>query len=669
MTAHGEHDILEEPNVWIPLSDEMQLAARIWRPVESDSNPVPVILEYLPYRKRDGTAIRDEKNHPYFARHGYACIRVDMRGSGESDGLMFDEYAPQEQDDALEIIDWLTSQPWCSGSVGMIGISWGGFNGLQVAYRQPEALKAVISIASSTDRYADDIHYKGGCMLVENFGWSQQMLSYMSRPPDPAIVGESWRDSWINRLENVPHFADVWMDHQHRDAYWKHGSICEDWSAIKAAVLIVGGLADGYINAVTNILENLEAPRKGILGPWVHLYPNFGVPGPQIGFLQECLRWWDRWLKGIETGVDDDPDLRVFRREGVTPSATLEEASGDWIAEPEWPSPNIKTKELFLAGRRLVAEGTPDRRDLEIDIKSPQDVGALNGEYFAWLGPDQPGDQRMEDAKSVVWDTVPLEEAVDILGRPVVRLRLKADKAQANLAVRLCDVTPDGPVMRVSYTVFNLSHRNGPDALEPLPVNEWVDVDIPLDNTCHRFKAGHRIRLAISTSFWPLIWPSPDAITVTVENRASSLRLPERQEASQPGVRFENAVNGIPVERIDHRPASLQRKISYDLATGTSHVNIDYDNGDSENTDTGLRSASTHREQYLISPDDPLSAKMDVQWTQGSSRGAWNTRTESGGTCTATKDRFEINAYLKAFEGDDLVFEKEWRKSIARRLV
>lgn len=669
MAATEQVEIVEEPNVWIPLADETQLAARIWRPAAWDGKPVPAILEYLPYRKRDGTAVRDEKNHPYIARHGYACIRVDMRGSGESDGLMYDEYDRQEQDDALEVIDWIAAQPWCSGSVGMIGISWGGFNGLQVAYRQPEALKAVISIATTTDRYADDIHYKGGCMLVENFGWSQQMLSYMSRPPDPELVGERWRELWLKRLENMPHFAEAWMGHQQRDAYWKHGSICEDWSRVKAPVLVVGGLADGYINAVMNILENLEAPRKGILGPWVHLYPNFGLPGPQIGFLQEALRWWDRWLKGIDTGVENDPDLRVFRREGVKPSAVLPMAKGEWIAEPVWPSPNIGSHELFLAGRRLLPEGTADRRELEIEINSPQDVGAFGGEYFAWMGPDQPDDQRSDDAKSVVWDTVPLEEGIDILGRPIVKLRVKTDAPQASLAVRLCDVTPEGPVMRVSYTVLNLSQRNGPDAPEPMPVGDWVDVEIALDNTCHRFLPGHRIRLSVSTAYWPLIWPSPSPVTVTVDNGRSSLILPTRQAAGQPDTAFAPPRMATPVDRTVHRASSLDRRVTYDLKAGTAHVEIDYDNGEDEDTSHGLRTGSRHRERYDIAPDDPLSARMQVDWTQTSQREYWETRTETGGVLTATAETFELTAHIAAYEGDELMFERQWRRSIPRKLV
>jgi putative CocE/NonD family hydrolase len=267
-------------------------------PEDAEANPVPAIVEHLPYRKRDGTIARDQLTHPYFAGHGYASIRVDMRGNGDSEGLMDDEYTEQELQDACDVIAWAASQTWCNGNVGMMGISWGGFNGLQVAAKQPPALKAVITLCSTVDRYADDIHYKGGCLLNENFGWASTMLSYSSRPPDPAIAGDNrWRDLWLSRLENEPFLGPLWLSHQRRDAYWKRGSVCEDYSAIHAAVLSIGGWHDGYRNTISNLVSNLKTPVRGIVGPWIHKYPHFAGPQPAIGFLQEALRWWDRWLK------------------------------------------------------------------------------------------------------------------------------------------------------------------------------------------------------------------------------------------------------------------------------------------------------------------------------------------------------------------------------------
>ncbi|TKB45677.1 MAG: CocE/NonD family hydrolase, partial [Mesorhizobium sp.] len=290
----------------------------VWMPDDAADDPVPAILEHLPYRKRDGTIYRDQLTHPYFAGHGYASIRVDMRGNGDSEGLMDDEYSEQELQDAYDVIAWAAAQPWCNGNVGMMGISWGGFNCLQVASKQPPALKAVISLCSTVDRYADDIHYKGGCLLIENFGWASTMLSYSSRPPDPLLAGDNrWRDLWLTRLENQPFLAPLWLKHQHRDAYWKRGSICEDYPAIHAAVLSIGGWHDGYRNTISHLAANIEAPVKGIVGPWIHKYPHYAAPEPRIGFLQEALRWWDRWLKDIDTGVEADPAYRAYVMDSV----------------------------------------------------------------------------------------------------------------------------------------------------------------------------------------------------------------------------------------------------------------------------------------------------------------------------------------------------------------
>ena len=262
--------IREVEHAWIPLADGTRLAARYWLPDDAESNPVPGILEYIPYRKRDGTAARDEAMPPFFAGHGYAAVRVDMRGSGESDGLLHEEYLKREQDDALEVIAWIAEQPWCTGRVGMMGKSWGGFNALQVAARRPPALSCIITVYSTDDRYADDIHYMGGCLLTANPDWAFTMFGQNGRPPDPLLVGERWRETWLARLENNRPWIIEWLRHQRRDDFWRHGSVCEDYAAIECPVYAIGGWADPYTNPVPRLLANLTAPRKaagGSLGP------------------------------------------------------------------------------------------------------------------------------------------------------------------------------------------------------------------------------------------------------------------------------------------------------------------------------------------------------------------------------------------------------------------
>jgi putative CocE/NonD family hydrolase len=415
--------------VWIPMSDGIKLAGRLWLPEDAEKNPVPAIMEYIPYRRRDGTRDGDDQTHPYLAQHGYACLRLDIRGTGDSEGVILDEYLKQEQDDAVEAIAWLAGQPWCSGKVGMFGISWGGFNALQVAARRPAALKAIITHCSTDDRYADDMHYMGGAQLTGNLEWGSTYFSIMGRAPDPAIVGERWREMWLQRLEALTPVFGTWLDHQRRDAYWQHGSVGEKIDDIICAVMTVGGWADGYTNTVFRLLRDLKAPRLGIVGPWGHKYPHNGVPGPAIGYLTEALRFWDHWLKGKETGIMAEPMLRAYVQDSVVPASHYDHRPGHWVAEPAWPSAAIAPQSLPLNRAGLGGAATAGET---LTISSPQTTGAGSGEWCPYglggLGPELPTDQRADDAFSLVFDGAPLSAPLEILGAPTVTLEFESDR-------------------------------------------------------------------------------------------------------------------------------------------------------------------------------------------------------------------------------------------------
>ncbi|MEL6682779.1 MAG: CocE/NonD family hydrolase, partial [Pseudomonadota bacterium] len=354
MSPHIDHALDIVDDMRIPVRDGIILSARVWKPKVQNAEPLPAILEILPYRKRDGTAVRDATTHVHFAAAGYVSLRVDLRGTGESEGLFDDEYSEQELSDVEDTIAWIADQPWCSGAVGIMGISWGGFNGLQVAARRPKALKAVITLCSSVDRYADDIHYKGGCQLTENVGWAATVMSWFSMPPDPALVGDQWRDIWLERMENTPFLISDWIKHSERDAYWKHGSVCEDFSRIEAAVLTIGGWHDGYRNTPAKLLEGqTSGPIKAIMGPWNHKYPHIAAPEPRIDFLTEALRWWDRWLKGVPNGAESDADYRVYVMDGIEPRTSFDHRPGTWVGLPEWPSEHIAHQVLSLGDGTL----------------------------------------------------------------------------------------------------------------------------------------------------------------------------------------------------------------------------------------------------------------------------------------------------------------------------
>ncbi len=657
--------IHECENVWIVMPDGCRLGARIWRPADAEDRPVPAILEYLPYRKRDGTAERDARTHPVYAGHGYACVRVDIRGNGESEGLMWDEYLRQEQDDALEVIAWIADQPWCDGNVGMMGISWGGFNALQVAARQPAALKAIITLCSTDDRYADDIHYKGGAMLGENLGWASTMFAYSSRPPDPLLVGDAWRRMWLDRLENTPLLIDNWLRHQRRDEFWKHGSVCEDFSAIKAAVFAVGGWGDAYKNAIPRMLSGLEAPTLGLTGPWVHKYPHLAVPGPAIDFLGESLRWWDHWLKGEPTGIMDEPRYRAYLMESVRPRTAYPHRDGRWVAESEWPSPCIEPQSWWLGPMGLGAR--PPSGERAHTVSSPQSTGGEGGEYCAmWLGPEWPGDQRRDDAGSLVFDTLPLAERTEILGAPVVRLELEVDRPRAFIAARLCDVWPDGDSTRVSFGILNLCHLDGHERPCDVEPGERYRVELRLDDVAYAFPREHRIRLALSTAYWPMIWPSPEPVRLTVYSGKSTLDLPVRPPRNERLRPLGSPRAARALEQTVIRPARHERVVERDLASGESTVRIVDDFGERVIDSIGLESGSVARESYRIEDDDPLSARAEIRWTQTLGRVAWRVRTETHTSLFSDRDHFYVRADLEAFEGERRVFTRSWDRKVPR---
>ncbi len=649
-------------DLFITLADGTRLYARVWRPC--GAAPVPAILEYLPYRLADGTAARDALTHPYVAARGYACVRVDMRGSGNSDGLLLDEYLAQEQDDALEVIDWLSRQPWCSGAVGMMGISWGGFNGLQVAARRPPALKAIISLCSTDDRYADDVHYMGGALLTDNLRWASTMLGYQSRPPDPAVVGERWREMWRQRLEAEPLLLATWLGHQTRDAYWRHGSVCEDPSAITAACYLIGGWADAYSNAVPRMLERLHCPRRGLIGPWAHKYPHFARPEPAYGFLQDAVRWWDHWLRGIDNGVMDGPMLRWYQEDAVKPATDHDRRPGRWLAEPSWPSPNVHPTEWRLGPGTL--SRTPEAAATSL-IDSPQDLGEDSGVWCAYgSGGEQPGDQRRDDGMSVLFDTQPLTEPLGIAGAAVLEASVTADRPNALLVARLCSVAPDGSSLRVSYGVLNLAHRGGYADPRPLPVGEPVRVRVRLNDCAYLFPARHRVRLALSTAYWPLLWPSPARASLRLE--AARLLLPHRPpvpaDAALPDMPEAEAAPAL--RRRTLREPETWRRVVRDQHTGRSVTEARDDSGRYVIEDSGLEYELFSVDRFAITADDPLSAVGEVAFEMRLGRGEWQTHAVTRTMLTATATAFHIAARLDASDGEAVVASREWTLSIPR---
>jgi len=667
--------IEEIENTWITMPDGDRLAARMWMPKDAVRKPVPAILEFIPYRKRDFMRSRDEPMHRYYALHGYASVRVDLRGSGDSDGVLHDEYSPAEHDDALAIIAWLEKQPWCSGAVGMTGISWGGFNALQVAARNPPALKAIITLCASDNRYTDDAHYKGGCLLNENMQWGSILSLYNALPPDPDLVGTRWRNMWRERIDALEPFPAAWMRHQWYDDYWRHGSVCENYDAIKCPVYAIGGWADGYTNAVSRLLANLSVPRKGLIGPWAHNFPHEARPGPSIGYLQEAVRWWDHWLKGIETGIMDEPVMRAWMQDSVPPQPQYDERPGRWIAEDSWPSPRIKAQPLFLNWGRL----SDDAGEIaEASFGSPQTVGVRGGEWCGFgTDGEAPRDQRSDDGASLVFDTEVLEQPLELFGAPVLNLRIKSSRPVAFLVARLCDVSPDGASARISYGILNLCHRNGHDVPEALEPGAWYAVRLQLDDLAYSVPPGHRLRLGLSTGYWPMIWPAPAPVILSIEMGSSVLGLPVRPPRAQdkdlrpfdPPV----AAPGSSHKKLRHLP--MRRTIEIDLATNEMVYTLRGDGGElggaalARIEEIDLDVGYTLTKRYRIIEDDALSAETELAQSSTLRRGDWSIRLECRTRLTATSEAFQFSGELQAFEGAAPFASRNWVLAIPRKLL
>ena len=666
------------------MPDGKRLAARLWLPVDAEENPVPALFEFLPYRKSDGTTWRDSVRQPYFAGHGYAVLRVDLRGSGDSDGVLYDEYTVQEHDDAVAAIAWIAEQPWCDGNVGMMGISWGGFNSLQVAARRPPELKAILVIGFTDDRYNDDVHYMGGCVITSQMlSWASVMLAYNALPPDPRWAGERWREMWFERMEGSPPFIETWLTHQTRDAYWKHGSVGEDYPAIQVPVYAVGGWADSYNNSVPRLLAGLTVPRKGLIGPWAHTFPELGGPEPAIGFLQESLRWWDHWLKGIDTGIMAEPFLRSYIQDSVPPATYYAERPGRWVADPSWPSPNVSEAVYFLTGNDAAAWlGELPEEEFIRSIRGREGSGFDVGQWGSYGTPGEwPGDQRAADGESLAFDSRPISEPVDILGYPEVDLSLSVDRPLALVAVRLCDVAPDGASTLVSWGLLNLTHRTDEHVQDRQSAHEFprrlepgrrFRVTVQLNVTGHRLSSGHRWRVTVSPTYVRHAWPSPETVNLNLFcGSESRLRLPVRKPHADDALltAFLPAEGAQSLKMETLRSPSSEKSIRHDLISGVTEFRISDDGGKRRHAGSGMEVDDRALERYTTCDGDPLSTRASIERTLELGRDTWRIRIETDSMMTADRTHFHVSNHLDAFEDGVRVYTRSWDKSIPRNMV
>ncbi len=684
--------VQEVEHLWVPMPDGCRLAARLWLPADASRSPVPALLECNPYRKRDGTRERDERMHRWFANEGYACVRLDTRGTGESEGRLEDEYSEREQQDTVEAIAWIAAQPWCNGAVGMIGKSWGGILALQVAARRPPALRAVITVCSSDDRWLTDAHWMGGCSLVENLSWGAMLGTVAALPPDPLLVGDTpeppghahagephWRAEWLARVDALPLFAARWLAHTTRDDYWQRGSVAEDFARIECPVFAVSGWADAYADTVPRLLAGLRAPCKGLVGPWAHLYPHEATPGPAIGFLQEAKRWWDEWLRGIDTGVRREPAYRVWMQDHPRPTParhSVTQRAGRWVAEADWPSARIENVLHVLPAAGTVATGAVNAAsEVAIPPGARQSIGLAAGPWCGFgIEADPFPEQSSDDAGSLVFESAALDAGIEILGAPGVSFELSVDRPSAFLAVRLCDVAPNGDSARVSYALYDLTQRHGPERRDPVVAGERIRVQVVLRHAAHSFAPGHRLRVAVSTAYWPIVWPSPEPVALTIFAAQAGLELPQRpshpDDALLPAFAGPESAPADATHDVD--PTAIESRETTDPRTGMTTVvtRIDFGAGSIPARTSfpaiDLETGHAIEELFRIHPEDPLAAEARVMHHATRRRGAWHVEVESCWRMTGDREAFTITAEVHARESGKTLRHRHWEVRVPR---
>jgi len=503
---------------WIPMKDGVRLAATLYMPDGAKTGEkFPALLEYLPYRKDDGTAAGDYPKHAYFARRGYVSVRVDIRGFGASEGTPPErEYSEQEQVDGEQVIWWLAHQAWSNGNVGMFGISWGGFTALQMAMRHAPGLKAILATDATAELFHDDVHYMDGMAHIDEFELNMDMAEGWTGAPDYTLDEKVLGP----RFETAP-WSLLYLKHQHDGPFWRER--VRPLKEIRIPSFLIGGLLDGYRDNVPDMLMQASGPVKAIVGPWNHTFPNDAEPGPQIEWRNEAVRWFDHWLKGRDTGVERDPRLVIYMQRWHPPDPNLENVPGEWRREDAWPPKDAKASTLFLQPNHALAEtvAQPDTHQLKY-------VPSVGVEAGFWWG-ELLSDVRPVDAFSLVYDSAPLPEDVAILGRPHALLRASATAPLADWFARLSDVAPDGTVTQITGAGINGAQRDSMSEPRDLEPGKVYALDIAMHLTSWVFPKGHRIRVAISNALWPMMLPTPYSMTTSLElggNGGSRIVLP-----------------------------------------------------------------------------------------------------------------------------------------------
>lgn len=513
-------------NVMIPMRDKIKIAADLIMP--DAKGKFPAIIQYHPYRK-DDISLTNNDAHYYFAQRGYVGVRLDVRGTGSSEGYSVLEYSPEEQRDSYDAIEWIGEQDWCNGNVGIWGISYSGQTAMTAAFMNPPHLKAAIPLFFSDDRYLADCHYFGGSLRIP-VDWAFYgiwMVGMNAAPPYPELVGGKWHELWMERLEKSEPWLLSWIEHQVQGPFWKSGSVAGKYDQVQCPVFIIAGWRDGYPGAGARIYSNLKSNKKLLIGPWMHNRPDTGIPGPRIHFLREMQKWWDYWLKGIENGVMEEPSVCLYVQKYDCPTADRDMTSGYWRYEKEWPIERTEEVPFYFHRGGLTSREPSDLEKGEKDDYTYKPTVGTSVGHFSAAGPRVLSvDQRIDEAFSLTYTTPSLNEDIEITGVPKAIIFVSSTADIAGFVVKLNDVAEDGTSAFITKGYLNATRRNSFESPELLTPGEIYELTIPLEATSWIFEKGHKIRVSIQSSDWWNLWPTPrKAVNSIYRNKVEPSRI------------------------------------------------------------------------------------------------------------------------------------------------